>query len=658
MPSTKGLIWDIRKRSIYSSDSNFTRTNFLGSKDFIQRLGLETTLEVHEGSVNSLCWNETGEFLLSGSEDGNLVVTNPYSREVKTVVKSRHLSSIQSAQFMPQTGGHVVVSSAADGQIFFTNITKGPSAATQTQYHCHVGAAYKILTVPSDPHSFLSCGEDGTIRWFDVRNSASCNLNNCKQDVLIDCRRAVTSMAVSPSEPFFLAAGCSDGSVRIYDRRMLGTPATGCHSGSGASGMTARFLPAHLTELTNRVTSLCYSPDGCQLLASYASDYLYLFDPRDDSGRLLKGLTQGPKCQPRQPSAKRLRLRGDWSDTGPLARPESERDGDSRSEVTLLQRISDMMSRWFEEASEGQVGRPQAAALTPVTPRDQTPQGEGVSLEAEPVVSRHLGTQGTSASSIHLGWTGPGQTQNPPQGVGAGRVGSRGVEEEEETAQGQPRPSWGSGDVVSLFHRFNLRGSAVGERVLRRSAAAHIQEIFRRRRERRELEESETRRLGRPAAHTVFRGHRNSRTLTKEACFWGDRFVLSGSDCGHVFVWDRKGEGPLGGERPYGAELVMLLEADQHVVNCLQPHPYEPMLATSGIDNNIKLWSPTERRPAFDRQLAQELLCRNEVMLEETRNTITVPASFMLRMLASLNRAFRPDQAEVEGSGAEIEEEE
>ena len=63
---------------------------------------------------------------------------------------------------------------------------------------------------------------------------------------------------------------------------------------------------------------------------------------------------------------------------------------------------------------------------------------------------------------------------------------------------------------------------------------------------------------------------------TKEACFWGDRFVLSGSDCGHVFVWDRKGEGPLGGEGPYGAELVMLLEADQHVVNCLQPHPYEP----------------------------------------------------------------------------------
>lgn len=47
------------------------------------------------------------------------------------------------------------------------------------------------------------------------------------QDILIDCRRAVTSMAISPLDPFYLAAGCSDSSVRIYDRRMLGTIATG-----------------------------------------------------------------------------------------------------------------------------------------------------------------------------------------------------------------------------------------------------------------------------------------------------------------------------------------------------------------------------------------------------------------------------------------------
>jgi len=51
----------------------------------------------------------------------------------------------------------------------------------------------------------------------------------------------------------------------------------------------------------------------------------------------------------------------------------------------------------------------------------------------------------------------------------------------------------------------------------------------------------------------------------KESCFWGNNFVMSGSDCGHIFVWDR-----------HTAEHLMLLEADNHVVNCLQPHPYDP----------------------------------------------------------------------------------
>lgn len=51
----------------------------------------------------------------------------------------------------------------------------------------------------------------------------------------------------------------------------------------------------------------------------------------------------------------------------------------------------------------------------------------------------------------------------------------------------------------------------------------------------------------------------------KEANFWGDDFVLSGSDCGRIFIWSR-----------HTAELVMLLEGDRHVVNCVQPHPYDP----------------------------------------------------------------------------------
>lgn len=84
--------------------------------------------------------------------------------------------------------------------------------------------------------------------------------------------------------------------------------------------------------------------------------------------------------------------------------------------------------------------------------------------------------------------------------------------------------------------------------------------------------------------------------MIKEATFWGTDYVMSGSDCGHVFVWDRS-----------SAKLVMLLQADQHVVNCLQPHPTEPLLATSGIDHDVKLWAPLSDVCRFDQSSADEV---------------------------------------------------
>ncbi|XP_021359430.1 collagen alpha-2(I) chain-like isoform X2 [Mizuhopecten yessoensis] len=161
----------------------------------------------------------------------------------------------------------------------------------------------------------------------------------------------------------------------------------------------------------------------------------------------------------------------------------------------------------------------------------------------------------------------------------------------------------------------------------RHITAIRLQELYRKRQEEREKEEMELRNIHQPSFTTKFRGHRNARTMIKEANFWGSQFVMSGSDCGHIFIWDR-----------YTSKLVMLLEGDRHVVNCLQPHPFDPILATSGIDYDVKIWSPMEEKSCFDEEKANEIMRRNEVMLEETRDTITVPAAFMLRVLASLNQ--------------------
>ncbi|KAK5053241.1 hypothetical protein LTR84_002215 [Exophiala bonariae] len=83
------------------------------------------------------------------------------------------------------------------------------------------------------------------------------------------------------------------------------------------------------------------------------------------------------------------------------------------------------------------------------------------------------------------------------------------------------------------------------------------------------------------SSHTkVYKGHCNSRTI-KDVNYYGlnDEYIVSGSDDGHFFIWDRKTMG-----------IVNILEGDGEIVNVVQGHPYEPMIACSGIDNTVKIF--------------------------------------------------------------------
>lgn len=123
---------------------------------------------------------------------------------------------------MPHTNDQQIVSCSGDGIIFYTHTEKSQEINRQCQFTCHYGTAYevqvleeikstkcasqsvfvccrcvvswrstshifltfcfclKIMTVPNDPYTFLSCGEDGTVRWFDLRMKTSCTKEDCK----------------------------------------------------------------------------------------------------------------------------------------------------------------------------------------------------------------------------------------------------------------------------------------------------------------------------------------------------------------------------------------------------------------------------------------------------------------------------------------------
>ncbi|KAK3107632.1 hypothetical protein FSP39_018774, partial [Pinctada imbricata] len=469
----------------YGLDTQNSEGDFYGNIDYVQRLKLDYKLETHTGCVNTICWNTTGQNILSGSDDQHLIISDPFKRKKIVTIRSGHRANIFSAKYMPFSSDKHIVSCSGDGKIFFTDIEREDTYGAHL-FDCHFGTTYEVIVVPNEASTFLTCGEDGTVRWFDLRTKMSCLKEDCKDDVLINCRRAVTSLAVNPLVPYELSIACSDSSVRVYDRRMLGTRATGNYTGKGITGMMSYFTAPTLSNRAYRITSLSYSPNGEDLLVSYSSEYIYLFSTKRDgvdsstqslsrksqskssgrsevsktlnpksSGKVatktkgksqrqdtqneshMKDIKQGqsresaysgsdhvtstshdsisrvtdrispssvynpepgpssskprklsmhseeervfhPSSSPRQsssegltslldpgaltdtsrqPPVKRLRLRGDWSDTGPNARPESERrtsdsvegvEEQPRSHTTIMQRMSDMLTRWLD----------------------------------------------------------------------------------------------------------------------------------------------------------------------------------------------------------------------------------------------------------------------------------------------------------------------
>lgn len=72
----------------------------------------------------------------------------------------------------------------------------------------------------------------------------------------------------------------------------------------------------------------------------------------------------------------------------------------------------------------------------------------------------------------------------------------------------------------------------------------------------------------------VYGGHRNRRTV-KGVSFLGksEEYVVSGSDCGHIFVWSKM-----------NGRLERVLQGDSYIVNCIAPHPSMHLtMATSGV---------------------------------------------------------------------------
>lgn len=161
----------------------------------------------------------------------------------------------------------------------------------------------------------------------------------------------------------------------------------GCPTDKHTVPVKAFTIPSY-EDRPFRVTSVSYSADESELLVSYSSDHLYLFDATKevncassfltcrfrgihyncvhfskgidikrtmDKYRRVAAKNQQPNGNG-MPPVRRLRLRGDWSDTGPDARPERELGnrvsvGQARPQLqaTIMRRMTEVLSRMMAD---------------------------------------------------------------------------------------------------------------------------------------------------------------------------------------------------------------------------------------------------------------------------------------------------------------------
>ena len=102
-----------------------------------------------------------------------------------------------------------------------------------------------------------------------------------------------------------------------------------------------------------------------------------------------------------------------------------------------------------------------------------------------------------------------------------------------------------------------------------------------------------------------YTGHQNSQTVKSVNFIFNGSYCISGSDDGNFFLWSLRDTEPAttppvenqeneneSRSKIRSGKLVGIYYGDSNTVNVMKPHPFLPIIAISGIDTDIKLFSP------------------------------------------------------------------
>ncbi|EHA98199.1 Nuclear receptor interaction protein [Heterocephalus glaber] len=329
-----------------------------------------------------------------------------------------------------------------------------------------------------------------------------------------------------------------------------------------SSATSAQACSVGFSTGSPRSTSLLSSPDSEQRQSAEASGHHAHHQPDNNNEKLspkpgtgepvlsLHYTTEGTTT-----STIKLNFTDEWSSTASSSRGNGSHCKSEDQEESLVPQSSvqtlegDSETKAPEESLEDDVTSQEGttaenqvrdcidkAQLDNLAPEPSDPTsgersaltpGSPCGIPAEPTLSERAKEAEPSAQTSSEGTTSP-EPQAQTEAIGPSS------HEESSAKDSTLQDTDDSDDDPILIPGARYRAGP-GDR---HSAIARIQEFFRRRKERKEMEELDSLNIRRPLVKMIYKGHHNSRTMIKEANFWGTNFVMSGSDCGHIFIWD------------------------------------------------------------------------------------------------------------------------
>ncbi|EAT49000.1 AAEL000008-PA, partial [Aedes aegypti] len=546
---------------------------------FIDKIELEAELKGHNGCVNCLEWSTNGRILASASDDFHVMLWDPFTHKQILDLVTPHDGNIFSVKFLPKQNDSIVLTGAGDCKMYVFDINRGNDVPIR-KCTCHSQRIKRLATTPKLTQIFWSAAEDGRVLQHDMRTTHTCRANDA--NVLINLKNHINEMpevkciAINPHRPEQMAIGANDCYARIYDRRMLSLMKPNEHDTDNVR-CVQYYCPGHLSRNKGTVysifnqkaiTYLTFSPDGSELLVNMASEQIYLYDlnhPREPVFLKLPKFTEpingtngttvknGEKIKHKlPPEVEHMKKEGN-------ANLEKEKYLQAIQQYTLairkaqekdcsvlyLNRATALMKRnWFGDVYAAVRDCQRALRLDPHY------------VKAHFRLARAL---------LKLG-----QLQDASE------------------------------CLAELIKRFPSYAKNHGVLMLNKDIEAELEKQRQRQRERPQESDADQYSMNelvrihwgqgtwRAAAldyQDRFVGHLNTKTDIKEANYFGDaNYIVAGSDDGNFFVWERD-----------SGMISAIYQADELIVNCVQPHPYECLLATSGIDHEVRLWSPQMR---------------------------------------------------------------